>query len=80
MDGEFGDMRPRDDDPGDGRPKYAPRPRTESELAALRRSNNPRGEPTGDYTGRCMQCGSRNLWTDNLTYGCNDCGNIYCRN
>lgn len=35
---------------------------------------NPNGEPTGDYTGRCWKCGSTNLWDDNLTYGCSDCG------
>ena len=45
----------------------------------LRRANNPRGEPVGDYTGRCMRCGSSNLWSDNLTYGCSDCGEVYCR-
>lgn len=31
---------------------------------------------TGDYTGRCWRCGSNNLWDDNLSYGCNDCGMI----
>jgi hypothetical protein len=34
---------------------------------------NPSGQPTGDYTGRCWRCGSTNLWTDNLSYGCNSC-------
>lgn len=35
---------------------------------------NPDNEPTGHFTGRCKKCGSRNLWDDNLAYGCNDCG------
>lgn len=35
---------------------------------------NPNGEPTGDFTGRCWKCGSTNLWDDNLSYGCKDCG------
>lgn len=38
---------------------------------------NPKGEPTGHFTGRCGQCGSDDLWDDNLTYGCNNCGKIY---
>jgi DNA-directed RNA polymerase subunit RPC12/RpoP len=75
MDGEFGDMRPRDD----GRPKYQSRRPTEAELRRMRSANNPHDQPTGDHTGRCMACGSRNLWTDNLTYGCSDCGEIYVR-
>lgn len=37
-------------------------------------SRNPENEPTGHYTGRCRKCGSKNLWDDNLAYGCNDCG------
>ena len=36
--------------------------------------NNPNGEPCGPYTGRCQKCGSTDLWTDNLHYGCNACG------
>jgi hypothetical protein len=36
--------------------------------------NNPNGEPTGHFTGRCMRCGSSDLWDDNLAYGCNSCG------
>jgi len=39
-----------------------------------RNRNNPDGEPTGHYTGRCRECGSKDLWDDNLHYGCNDCG------
>ncbi len=35
--------------------------------------NNPNNEPTGDFRGRCPQCGSKDLWEDNLTYGCNQC-------
>lgn len=35
---------------------------------------NPNHEPTGAYTGRCGVCGSDDLWDDNLSYGCNNCG------
>ena len=49
-------------------------PTLSSDLAALRRRNNPNNEPTGHYTGRCAHCGSNNLWDDNLAYGCNSCG------
>ena len=30
-------------------------------------------EPTGHFTGRCVHCGSKDLWDDNLAYGCNCC-------
>lgn len=63
MSDEFGDMG------------YFP-PKDKKEI---RKYNNPKNEPTGDYTGRCMECGSKDLWTDNLTYGCNCCGAIYIR-
>lgn len=36
--------------------------------------NNPQNEPAGDFTGRCGKCGSKDLWDDNLVYGCNNCG------
>lgn len=36
--------------------------------------NNPNNEPAGHFTGRCSQCGSNDLWDDNLAYGCNACG------
>ena len=49
-------------------------PRSESELGALRRRNNPDDKPVGPFTGRCAHCGSKNLWDDNLAYGCRDCG------
>ena len=39
-----------------------------------RMRNNPDAKPCGHYTGRCSQCGSSNLWDDNLHYGCNSCG------
>ena len=39
-----------------------------------KRKNNPNDEPTGPYTGRCSNCGSNDLWDDNLAYGCNSCG------
>lgn len=38
---------------------------------------NPKNEPTGHFTGRCMKCGSDDLWDDNLHYGCNNCGAWY---
>lgn len=38
--------------------------------------NNPEGEPTRHFTGRCRKCGSDDLWDDNLAYGCNKCGAI----
>jgi DNA-directed RNA polymerase subunit RPC12/RpoP len=47
-----------------------------AELQVMRRQNNPNNEPTGDFTRRCSECGSKNLWDDNLAYGCNDCGAI----
>ena len=45
---------------------------------AMRSSNNPQGEPTGHFTGRCIRCGSKDLWDDNLAYGCNSCGGFWC--
>jgi len=35
---------------------------------------NPNNEPTGHFTGRCGNCGSNDLWDDNLSYGCRTCG------
>jgi len=32
------------------------------------------GVKVGDYTGRCYQCGSSNIWDDSTAYGCNNCG------
>lgn len=49
-------------------------PEHPSDLARLRKKNNPNNEPVGHYTGRCAHCGSSNLWDDNLAYVCNDCG------
>ncbi len=49
-------------------------PEDPAELAALRQRNNPAGEPCGPFTGRCIHCGSADLWDDNLAYGCNACG------
>jgi hypothetical protein len=48
-------------------------PKDRNELEALRRRNNPAGEPVGNFTGRCAHCGSNDLWDDNLAYGCNFC-------
>lgn len=49
---------------------------TPNDLAAERAKNNPGNEPTGHFTGRCKHCGSRDLWDDNLAYGCNACGSL----
>lgn len=38
-----------------------------------KRFNNPKGEPVGPFTGRCPYCHSKDLWDDNLAYGCNNC-------
>lgn len=42
--------------------------------SAEMRHNNPRSEPVGHFTGRCSRCGSKDLWDDNMHYGCNACG------
>lgn len=39
-------------------------------------SYDQRSPGTGDFTGKCWHCGSRNLWDDEAGYGCNDCGMI----
>lgn len=49
-------------------------PANQTDLAQMRRQNNPNNKPTGAFTGRCQHCGSSNLWDDNLAYGCNSCG------
>jgi len=43
-------------------------------------ANNPDNRPVGDFTGRCRACGSTDLWSDNLTYGCDNCKAIFLRN
>lgn len=48
-----------------------------NELARLRKVNNPNNESTGHFTGRCMKCGSTNLWDDATAYGCDCCGAIF---
>jgi hypothetical protein len=47
-------------------------------LDEMRKTNNPHNEPTGHFTGRCMRCGSDDLWDDNSAYGCNACGGWWC--
>lgn len=47
---------------------------TDEECAYLFKRLNPNKEPVGDHTGRCRHCGSMDLWSDNLHYGCNVCG------
>jgi hypothetical protein len=44
------------------------------ELKRRMKINNPRNEPIGHFTGRCNECGSKDLWDDVTFYGCNDCG------
>ncbi len=46
-------------------------------LPELRKKNNPKNEPTGPYTGRCGDCGSKDLWDDASAYGCKCCGAIF---
>jgi hypothetical protein len=36
----------------------------DAQLIEMRKRNNPRNEPIGHYTGRCMRCGSNDLWDD----------------
>ena len=67
-------------------PSYVPpeknraiiRPKVTSglELELMRLRNNPKKKEVGHFTGRCGQCGSRDLFDDNLAYGCNGCGSI----
>lgn len=52
----------------------------EVSLDQLRRQNNPGNEPVGHFTGRCKHCHSKDLWDDNLAYGCNCCGALLCSN
>lgn len=30
------------------------------------------------YSGQCPKCGSKDLWDDNLNFGCNDCSWFCC--
>lgn len=46
-------------------------------LSETRARNNPNSEPTGHFTGRCAQCGSKDIWDDNLAYGCNSCNAFF---
>lgn len=50
------------------------------EASRRRTPQNPNGAPTGHYTGRCGNCGSADLWDDNMAYGCNHCGGFWCFN
>jgi len=62
--------------PEDNRCIFRPQVKSGQELNRRRTLNNPRSEPVGHFTGRCAHCGSKNLWDDNLAYGCKDCGAI----
>jgi hypothetical protein len=73
MEDEFGDMGPPGPRGGDRQ-----RPLSRTDFEYMRQCHNPGNEPTGDCTGRCRNCGSKDLWTDNLAYGCNTCGSIFC--
>lgn len=46
-------------------------------LAEQMKVNNPTGKPVGHFTGRCMRCGSRDLWDDAAAYGCNNCDGLF---
>jgi hypothetical protein len=59
---------------------WAKEPPTDAQLAEMRQRNNPDNLPTGHFTGRCGECGSKDLWDDNLTYGCDCCGAIWLLN
>ena len=48
-----------------------------TEQTELQRNNNPKNEPVGHFTGRCMKCHSRDLWDDATAYGCNCCDALY---
>ena len=48
----------------------------DSRLLREKMRNNPNNEPTGNFTGRCMRCGSNSLWDDHIHYGCNNCKTI----
>lgn len=49
----------------------------EEDRRYIQRQENPENERTGHFTGRCARCGSKDLWDDNLTYGCNRCRALY---
>lgn len=34
------------------------------------------GKLVGDCTGFCYSCGSKELWGDNVAYGCKKCGKV----
>lgn len=53
---------------------FRPKVVSGSDLNRNRLDNNPDKEPVGHFTGRCAHCGSKDLWDDNLAYGCNKCG------
>lgn len=42
----------------------------------IRKENNIRLSKVGNFTGKCFYCGSKDLWDDNLSYGCNSCGSF----
>lgn len=50
---------------------------TDQQLKDMMRRNNPENKPVGHFTGRCMNCGSTELWDDNTTYGCKCCRAIF---
>ena len=43
-------------------------------MTVIQQMNNPAAESMGHFTGRCRKCGSKDLWDDNMHYGCNTCG------
>lgn len=59
--------------PEENRCIFRPKVRSGPDLESLRCKNNPNNERTGPFSGRCPHCGSKDLWDDNLAYGCNCC-------
>jgi len=51
---------------------------SDQRLKELNRINNPDNKPTGHFTGRCGNCGSKDLWDDNSAYGCRCCKAVFC--
>lgn len=49
----------------------------DEELKVVMQRNNQNNEQVGHYTGRCMKCGSKDLWDDMTAYGCNACDATY---
>jgi hypothetical protein len=49
----------------------------EDNIKEIRKLFNPNREDTGNWTGRCDYCHSKDLWDDVSAYGCNTCSAVY---